>query len=97
LNNEIIGAGMKVSFHGYIKPLSNLVNTAEVEGKTIRECLEAFFALYSNIRGDIFDSQGNITDEYAILLDKEVIRFEDLDRPVMEESEIHIITLLSGG
>ena len=97
MNKEIIGAGMKVSFHGYIKPLPNLVNAAEVEGKTIRECLEAFFELYPNIRGDIYDRQGNLTEHYAILLDKEVVKFEDLDRPVTEENEVHIITLLSGG
>jgi hypothetical protein len=92
-----MGEGMKVSFHGYIKPLPNLVNAAEVEGKTIRECLEAFFALYPNIREYIYDSQGNITEHYAIFLDKEVVKFENLDRPVTEESEIHIVTLLSGG
>jgi hypothetical protein len=93
----VMGEGMKVFFHGYIKPLPNLVNAADVEGKTIRECLEGFFVLYPDIRGDIFDSQGNITEHYAILSDKEVVKFEDLDRPVTEESEVHIVTLLSGG
>ena len=88
---------MKVSFHGYIKPLPHLVNSAEVEGDTIRECLAAFAERYPNLREDFYDDEGRIGDNYAVFLDREMIHRDDFDRAVPEGSEIHIVMLFSGG
>lgn len=91
------GTRMKVSFHGYIKPFPHLVNSAEIEGRTVRECLDAFVEVYPSLRKSIYDGEGNIGEHYAVFLDKEILHTEELDRTVPEGSELHIVTLLAGG
>lgn len=88
---------MKVSFHGYIRPFPHLVNSAEVEGRTIRECIDAFTERYPGLRESIYDREGNIAESYAVFLDQEMIHCDEFDREVPEGSEIHIVTLLAGG
>lgn len=88
---------MKVSFHGYIKPLPHLVNSAEVEGRTVRECIDAFVKLYPSLRDSFYDGEDNIGENYAVFLDRELVHRDEIDRAAPEGSEIHIVTLLAGG
>ncbi|MBW1803470.1 MAG: MoaD/ThiS family protein [Deltaproteobacteria bacterium] len=88
---------MKVSFHGYIKPFPHLVNSAEVEGRTVRECLDAFVEMYPSLRESFYDGEDNIGENYAVFLDREIIHHDEFDRAVPEGSGLHIVTLFAGG
>ena len=88
---------VKEIFHGYLPALPHLVNTAEVEGQTVRECLEAFVARYPGSRACIYSDKGTLGRDYAGFADKVLIRPSDLDIPVEDGSQLDIVCVFDGG
>jgi molybdopterin converting factor small subunit len=67
----------------------------EVEGRTIRECLDHLVTLYPVLKALLFDS------EYAlgvlIIYGGDVITASNLDRPVADNDEIKLVPMIYGG
>lgn len=74
------------------------VSRVSVEGSTLREALEQYFAMNPKVRGYVLDDQGAVRKHVAIFLNQEII----LDRTGLsdilhEQDEIFIAQALSGG
>jgi len=69
-----------------------------VAGATVRESLEAAFALYPNLRGYVLDEHGTLRFHMAVFVDGEPISDrKSLSDPVPATSEIFVVQALSGG
>lgn len=71
---------------------------ADVDAATVREALEAAFALNGRIRGYVLDDQASLRKHMTIFIDgrpiKDRVRQSD---SVGEKSEIYVVQALSGG
>jgi hypothetical protein len=71
---------------------------AEVAGGTVREVLDAVFAVNPPVRGYVLDDQGALRKHMAVFVNSEPIRDrERLSDPVPPGAEVFVIQALSGG
>jgi len=72
--------------------------TCEVAGETVRESLDAVFALHPALRGYVLDDQGSVRKHVVVFVDGTAItdraRLSDAVNPT---SEIFVMQALSGG
>ncbi|MEQ1634277.1 MAG: MoaD/ThiS family protein [Planctomycetota bacterium] len=70
----------------------------EVEGSTVRNALDAAFAIEPRARGYLLDDQGALRPHVAIFVDSIPIRDrKTLLDPVRPASDILVVQALSGG
>jgi hypothetical protein len=71
---------------------------ARVEGATVRQALEGYFAANPLVRGYVLDDQGAVRPHVAIFLNQTLIRDRvGLSDPVGEDDDIFVAQALSGG
>ena len=69
-----------------------------VAGATVRESLEAAFALYPLARGYVLDEHGALRHHMALFVDGEpLVDRRTLSDPVPASAEIFVMQALSGG
>lgn len=72
--------------------------TAEVEGRTVGEALDAVFGAQPELRSYVLDDQGAVRRHVAIYVnDRQLTDRTALSDPVVPNDEIHIFQALSGG
>jgi sulfur-carrier protein len=70
----------------------------DVAGDTVREALDAAFAINPRIRSYILDDQGHVRKHMTIFIDGRMIRDRtSLSETVKPESQIYVVQALSGG
>ena len=87
---------VKVYFHGYIAPLPNLVNVANVSGKTVGECIDEFVSLYPGVKKGLFDKSGKFSEYFVVFVNGNKVSPEE-NKPVQDGNELHIVSLADGG
>lgn len=74
------------------------IPTAEVNGSTVRQVLDAYFNEHPEVRDYILDNQGAVRHHVAIFLNKTTINDrQQLSDPVSDEDEVMVVQALSGG
>lgn len=69
-----------------------------VAGHTVRDALEAAFALHPSARSYVLDDQAHIRKHISIFCDGKMVRDRTrLTEPVADDSRILIVPALSGG
>jgi MoaD family protein len=72
--------------------------TAQVEGSTIGEVLEALYSSHGELRDRLSDGDGGLRRFVNIYLGGEDIRFLDgLDTPIDDGDEVTILPAVAGG
>ncbi|MCC7063802.1 MAG: MoaD/ThiS family protein [Planctomycetes bacterium] len=70
----------------------------QVAGATLREVLDAAFAIYPTVRSYVLDEAGHLRQHMTIFVDGVVVRDrERLATNVRYDSQIDILQALSGG
>lgn len=70
----------------------------DVAGGTVRQALDAAFAIYPSVRGYLFDEAGALRPHVAVFVDGQVVRDrERLGQRVAPEARIDVLQALSGG
>lgn len=70
----------------------------DVEGVTVREALEAAFALYPRVRDYVLDEHGSVRHHVAVFVDGVQLRDRRaLGDPVPAGGQVHVMQALSGG
>lgn len=70
----------------------------EVDGRTVKEALDAVFARYPRLRGYVLDDQGAVRKHMAIFLDGAQIRDRARQSdPITASTELYVLQALSGG
>ena len=83
-----------------VSPLLYQYNTeqvAEVNGRTVGECLDDLTKQFPGIEKLFFDNNGNLHSYLSIYVNKENTYGDELTQPVKNGDEIHIIVLIEGG
>ena len=71
---------------------------SSVEGATVRECLQAVFAMHPALRGYVMDDQNAVRQHVVVFLDGTAIRDRRTQSdPVKPDSKIFVMQALSGG
>ena len=84
----------------FTSSLSHQTNAprSSVDGATVRECLQAVFAMYPALRGYVMDDQNAVRQHVVVFLDGTAIRDRRTQSdPVKPDSEIFVMQALSGG
>ncbi len=70
----------------------------DVEAATVREALDAAFAIHPTARGYLLDDAGALRQHVTLFVDGEVVRERRrLAQPVQPKSRIDVLQALSGG
>jgi molybdopterin converting factor small subunit len=69
----------------------------DVEGRTVRECIEAVEARYPGFLELVFDSQGHLNRFVRLFVNGDEIARDDPDAPVGDDDRIQILAAAAGG
>jgi hypothetical protein len=70
----------------------------DVEGSTVRQALEAAFAVYPSVRGYLFDDEGALRQHVTVFVDGDVVRDRGkLSQRVQPDARVDVLQALSGG
>ncbi len=69
-----------------------------VDGGTVREALERYFALHPRVRGYVLDDQGALRKHVVIFVDGQQVKDRaGLSEPVHDGTSVYVMQALSGG
>lgn len=68
-----------------------------VAAGSVREALEAAFAIQPRMRGYVLDEQGALRFHVAVFVDGKAVADRSLAQPIGAGARIHVIQALSGG
>jgi molybdopterin synthase sulfur carrier subunit len=88
---------VRVKLPPVLQEFSGGVETLEVNGRTVGECLNQLEARFPGIRESLLDRQGKLLRVFGIYLNSDGLHPVELDSPVRDGDEIVILNFLMGG
>jgi molybdopterin converting factor small subunit len=88
---------VRICMQYFLPHLTNDQEIVEVEGKTIRECLEDFCRRYPKARRWIFREDGEMANFTDVFVNLKSTFPGELDQPVQDGDELFLMLMLSGG
>ncbi len=76
---------------------TNGVGVVEVEGPTVRACIEAVDAQYPGFGALIFEKDGSMRRFVSVFVNGELLDRNAADKPVAESDRIQILAAAAGG
>lgn len=69
----------------------------EVEGGTVRACIEAVGKAHPGFSEQIFDARGDVHRFVTLFINGDEIPRSEVDHPVSESDEVEILAAIAGG
>lgn len=89
---------ISVSIPTPLRPLTDNLDTVEVEGATVGALITAIEERYPGIGERLLDAQGNIRRFVNVYVNGEDVRFlQDKETPVKSGDEVSIVPAIAGG
>ena len=88
---------VRVKLPPILQELGGGVETFEVTGRTVGECLENLETQFPTIKDYLLDRQGRLLRIFGIYLNSKGIYPVELDTPVQDNDEIVILNFIIGG
>jgi len=88
---------MKIKIPSIFTLTAGDIDTIEVEGRNIGECLNAAQLKFPGIKIRLFNSQGQLSEYLNYFLNNRKINDDDLEIQVGDEDEISILPVILGG
>jgi sulfur carrier protein ThiS len=73
------------------------VGQIEVDGRTVRECIEAVARAHPGFREQVFDPKGRVHRFVTLFVNGDEIPRESLDAPVSARDRVEILAAIAGG
>ena len=89
--------GIEINIPPFMQHLAGGVKTAEVEGKTVAECLSALAEQYPKLKPRLFSPRGGLPHGLNLFINGESAFPGELSRPVKDGDRIHIAYVMVGG
>jgi molybdopterin synthase sulfur carrier subunit len=87
-----------VSIPTPLRPLTDNLDTVEVDGASVSDLLIALETKYPGIGERLLDAQGNVRRFVNIYVNGEDVRFlQDKETPVKSGDEVSIVPAIAGG
>jgi len=88
---------VKMSISQAVPEYSPPEQLPEVNGKTVKECLDELVKKSPNLERWLFDEKGELHEYLDIYLNKESTYPDLLTKPVKDGDELHILCIIGGG
>ena len=88
---------VRIHLHRTHRHLAGGREVVEVEGSTVRECLEGLARLHPDLGQALFDAGGGLRSTIEIYLNMESAWPGELEKPTRSGDEIHVTVMLAGG
>ena len=69
----------------------------EVDGATVKECIDAVEAQFPGFRDQVVDAQGNVHRFVKLFINEVSIENSDYDRPVAAGDRVEVLAAIAGG
>ena len=86
-----------IRIHQVLQYITGGTHKYEVNGGTVRECLDLFVAEFPQMEEILFNHEGELNGYVNIFVNNEICLSEGLDKPVGDGDEIYILTIVAGG
>ena len=88
---------VKVSLHSTHRQFTGGLETVEVQGETVGDCLDHLAKEYPGIGDALFEKTGKLRNHIEVFLNLRTTYPQELAVPVKDGDEIHITAMLAGG
>jgi molybdopterin converting factor small subunit len=88
---------IEINIPPFMQHLAGGVRTAEVEGKTVAECLEALADRYPQLKPRLLGPRGELSRGLNLFINGESAPPGEMSRPVEDGDSIHIAYVMVGG
>ncbi len=88
---------IRVNIHQNLRHLTNDLNTAEVTGTTVGECLNDLIGQFPSLRKYVFDKDNTLRNYVEVYVNLETSYPDELAKPVRPGDELDITLILAGG
>jgi molybdopterin synthase sulfur carrier subunit len=86
---------VKINIPQVLQQYTDSLENVEVEGSTIRECLDNLVKKYPEIQNWIFNSKE--APLVITLINNELVAFDQIDKKVNKNDKIALIPVIAGG
>jgi len=88
---------IRINLHPSLYSFANNQAVAEVNGRTVGECLNELVKQFPQIKSLLFDKNGKLLNYVEIYVNQKSSYPEELAKPVSDGDELHITLILAGG
>jgi len=88
---------IKIVIPSYLQPFANNSKTVEVNGSTVGGCLNNLAKQFPDIKKMIFNKNGRLLNYVGIYINGEDAYPGELDKPVKDGDELHLLYIIGGG
>lgn len=89
--------GITIHFHQTHRGYTNGLESVEVEGKTVGECLKQLIARFPALTPFLFEKPDKLLTTIEVYINAESAYPNELAKPVKDGDQIHLTVMLSGG
>jgi molybdopterin converting factor small subunit len=83
--------------HPFLMHLADNKDLHQVNGTTVRECLEDIAKRYPDLEQWLFDEERNLKNLFELYVNMESALPEGLEKPVKDGDEINLVIIVAGG
>ncbi len=87
----------RINVRYFLPHLSNDLETIDVPGTTVRECLDKMVERFPKMRRWLFREDGELANFIDIFVNMESTYPDELTRPVMDTDEIFVVMMINAG
>jgi molybdopterin converting factor small subunit len=69
----------------------------QVEGKTVRECLQNLVRQYPDLKKILLDKDGNLLHAYDLYINGESAYPREMTKPVKDGDKLNVVFIIHGG
>jgi len=88
---------IRIHIHKAHRMFTDGLNTVDVNGATVGECLETLVERFPDMRRVLFTRNGSLVRNIDIYINDDSAYPDELTQPVSDGDEVHLNMLLMGG
>ena len=88
---------IKINISPILHQYTNGQKVAEVNGRTVSQCLDHLVKQFPSLKQGLFDKNGKLRSYLDVYVNGKSAFPEELAKPVKDGEELHIILLIGGG
>ena len=88
---------INISIHRTHRQFTDGLDTVEVQGNNVGDCLEDLIRQFPDMRNALFDKKGKLLNAVEIYINQKSAYPDELVKPVKDGDDIHITLMLAGG
>ena len=88
---------VRVNLHLALQKYADGNKVVEVIGSTVGQCIGALLEVYPQLESLIFDSNGKLKGYIGVYVNLQSTYTIEMDTPVKDGDEIHLVMIFTGG